>query len=79
MSQSPSLEVMPRAHVSRLRPAPLAAGADDRPDHRHGRTRQRASANPDGLAVLHERRRLLERHDFFVKAAVALGQPTAKA
>src|SRR4030095_7650609 len=40
------------------------------PEHAHRRTWHGAAADPNGVAVLDECRRLFERHDFSAEAAV---------
>ena len=58
------------ARAGELRPT----GADQRPNQAHRRARHRAAADADGIAVAHERNRLLERDDLLAQAAVALRQ-----
>lgn len=49
----------------------FARGADQRPDHRERRSRRGAAADRDMVAVVDQRRGLLQRHDLLAQTAVA--------
>src|SRR5215471_420096 len=58
-------------HDSARAREPLPSGPDQCPDHRDRRARERAAADADAVAVLDERRRLLQRYDLLAQASVA--------
>ena len=64
---------MLRAQIRSRRPARIKG-----PDHCQRGARQSAAADADGGAIGHQCRCLIERHDLFTQAAVALARPAAK-
>src|SRR5260370_913141 len=49
-------------------------GAEERPNHAHGRAGHRAAADPDRISIAHERGRLFERDDLVAQTSVAAQQ-----